>query len=129
MLRGWMFVFTLSVACSWVSFALAAPHHDTARADEVERIKVLLKAGAEVNARDKRGGTTLHVAAGLAGDPAIVKALAAAGGDPNAGDRYGETPLHWAAAVSDTPAVIRVLVKAGARVDARTKHGRETPLH
>ncbi len=53
----------------------------------------LLKAGSDPNARNKKGGTPLAVAASE-GCRECFKRLLAAGADPFAADGDGETPLH-----------------------------------
>ena len=63
MIRRWMFVLVVLVACLWVSSAFAAPIHDAADAGNVERIKALLKAGTDVNASNHVGMAPLQLAA------------------------------------------------------------------
>src|ERR1700736_4466342 len=80
----------------FVSAALAGDMHNAARAGDVERVKALLAAGADVNLRDSLGGTALHDAA-WAGDKTIVTLLLDHGADVNA--RHMEsssTPLQYA---------------------------------
>ena len=63
------------------------------------RRAVLAKAGAEVNARDARGGwTPLHLAAWFSKTPAVVAALLAVGADPAARDKADKTPWDYAKA-------------------------------
>lgn len=73
-------------------------------------LKLVLDAGAPVDARNRWQATPLTVAAGD-GDLGKVKLLLARGADPNAQDETGGTPL-----VSTTdPAIRAALVAAGAR--------------
>ena len=83
-----------------------------------ERIAIdaLVKAGADVNARDIYGCTALHNAAGRLNLDALL-ALLEHGADLNAQDEDQDTPLHWAAAKARThPAakVVGSLLRAGA---------------
>lgn len=85
-----------------------------------------MAAGA-VHARDERGLTALHVAAGR-GDAARVRALLAAGADPAALDSaIGASPLHHAAQ-SGSVDVVRLLLEAGAPVDLQAPSHGMTPL-
>jgi len=62
-----------------------------------EAVKLLLDAGAKVDARDVRGMTPLMLAIGTDGaDPQIVKMLLDKGADPNIKSLAGETALDWA---------------------------------
>ena len=87
----------------------------------------LLAAGANLNARDRSGGTPLnkaadHVSAALAG------ALLEGGADPNPPAGRGKSPLETAA-WSGNPEVIRLLTAAGAEVNRRNRDDGSTPLH
>ena len=80
----------------------------------------------DLNARDEKGRTPLHVAAVISKQPAVVAALAKGGAELDARDEKGRTPLHLAAVLGQ-PAIVSALVKAGADLDARDERGR-TPL-
>ena len=90
----------------------AGPLHNAARSGDLSAVKMLLEAGADPNARGRRGATPLHEAA-YNDNLAVVEALLAAGADPNAGERGGATPLHEAAH-NDNPAIVKALLAAGA---------------
>lgn len=66
--------------------------HYAASSDQIDAIKVLLDAGADIHARGMAGGTALHRAA-IAGQFHAVKVLLEAGADVNARDESRETPL------------------------------------
>lgn len=85
-----------------------------ARGDEA-RISVLLRQGADADARDERGRPAVLVAAS-AGRPQVVRVLARAGADLDASDRNGWTALHQAASGGDLAAT-RALLEEGARAD------------
>jgi Ankyrin repeats (3 copies) len=77
--------------------------------------KLLLDAGAKVNAEDIRGMTPLMLAvASEHQDAGVVRLLLKAGADPNARSKAGETVLDWARKYGD-PAVIATLQRAGAK--------------
>ncbi|CBX97785.1 hypothetical protein LEMA_P091940.1 [Plenodomus lingam JN3] len=83
----------------------------------VEIIRILLDAGANVNARTRDGETALHVAI-RHGRSDIVDVIIAAGPDLDVQtDESGETPLHLAAATSGSLATIVTLLRMGARYD------------
>ena len=112
----------------------ATPLHEASRfTRDPAVISAMVRAGAEVNARDNRGYTPLHLAARHNTDPVIVSVLVKAGAEVNSRASgyhidYGwdYTPLHEATA-NPNPAVAAALVEAGARVNAGGWEG--TPLH
>jgi hypothetical protein len=94
-----------------------------------EAVQALVKAGADVDARDTWGMTALHRAAhyGAAG---AVRALLAAGANVGAGGSFrGPTPLHLAAQSGRQEAIgtMEALLAGGADVNAPDTGGR-TPL-
>jgi len=114
------------------AFFLAAKNTD------LEAVKVLLEAGADVNIPSADGTTPLMVAAGLGiwyvgedggtlpgqEDEAldVVKLTVEHGSDVNAVNQMGETPLHGAAFRGFNP-IAQYLVDKGAKLDARDKRG------
>ncbi len=91
-------------------------------------VDLLLKAGANLKARNLKGQTALHMACSKETSQEIVIRLLAAGADPNADDFSGITPLHMAvlrSGVSEPgkPTRIQLLLKAGAIVGRPDHHG------
>ncbi len=114
------------------------PLHQAARSGTAEVVRVLLEAGAEVDAWATGfsvdwgwGWTPLHLAARSNPDPDVVTALAEAGADLGAPSREsyrrGNTPLHYVGA-NPNPEIATALLDAGADVHAPSASGR-TPLH
>ena len=80
-----------------------------------ELIETLLRAGADVNARERRGMSALMLsAASETQDVEVVRLLLKAGADVNLRSAAGETALDWARKFGSPP-VIRVLQEAGAK--------------
>ena len=70
----------------------STPLHDAAaNSSSPAMLEVLLKAGADVYAKDKCGNTPLHLAASFSA-VAEVEVLLKAGADPSAIDNAGKTP-------------------------------------
>ena len=91
----------------------------------------LIKAGANVRAKNRRGGEPLHAAAfGNPSSPrwdppaqaATIACLIEAGADPNAQNMDGATPLHRAVRTRCAGAV-RALLDHGADPSVRNKNG------
>ena len=115
-------------------------HYLCLRADRVETrvacislvVRMLLEAGADINAPDERQFTPLHHAATW-GHANVAAALIKAGADVNRGDANNVTPLHWACRNSLAPrlhGIIKstlLLIRNSAAVDARDSSG-STPL-
>ena len=112
----------------WSDCSKCTPLHRAAMHNEnVAVIEALLKAGADVKARNKYKSTPLHRAAMHNENVAVIEALLKAGADPMARDKLKDTPLHDAARFNENPAVIEALLKAGADLSALNDDGR-TPL-
>ncbi|MDR1045260.1 MAG: ankyrin repeat domain-containing protein [Candidatus Adiutrix sp.] len=85
------------------------------------KAEILLKAGADVNAKDSLGETALHRAAEF-GSLDLVKTLLAAGADVNAVDNLGHTPLARASRIApplpaeEHVALLKLLLDSGADV-------------
>ena len=96
-------------------------------------VRACLRAGADPDARDKKGVTPLHWAANN-GNAAAVRALLEAGADPNArDDEHGDTPLHYAVFYSLASGVgfagVGLLLDAGADPNVHDYTYGQTPLH
>ncbi len=105
--------------------------HLAAAAYDVKVVKALLKRGARVGARNRRGAEPLHYASdGHADAPAwnpkaqaaTIALLLEAGADPNALDKSGVAPLHRAARTRCSAAV-RALLTGGAKAELSNASG------
>jgi len=87
-----------------------------------EVIATLLKAGADINARDIDGKTALIWAADINPNPDVITTLLKAGAEIEAIDKIGETSLI-VAAEGNKPEVVKVLLDAGANPGAKDNAG------
>jgi ankyrin repeat protein len=95
------------------------------RNNDLARLQTMIRDGADVNARDKRGETPLMYAATV-GSVDAMKFLIAKGADVNAQTTTsGATALIWSA--TDL-AKVKLLVEHGANVNTATERGRTALL-
>ena len=103
--------------------ATRGPHgstalHSAANDGHFEASKLLIKYGAEVDARNEFGWSPLHYAV-RRGDCSVVKLLLQHGASPNALDEKNQTPLHVVAQEDHTD-VLEILIQNGSDVNAKT---------
>jgi len=90
------------------------PLHSAAAGRHHEVCRLLIAAGADVNARQRHGFTPLHAAA-QHGDVELVELLLSAGADPRAPRDDGETPADTAEAAGHTDVARRLREVAAER--------------
>ena len=102
--------------------------HWAATHGDVDDARMLVSAGARVDALTRNGNyTPLHLAA-KAGSAKAIRTLLGAGANANAKTSSGgATPLHFAAAQGNVESIDALLDK-GATVDAREGAWSQTPL-
>ncbi len=103
------------------SWAAEANLIDAASAGDLARVRSLLAAGSDVNAKDKDGVTAL-MKASQSGRIEVVRALLEAKANVNAKLKNGSTALMYAMK-NDHVDVVRALLAAGADVNAKDKDG------
>ena len=92
------------------------------------KVRLLLDAGADVNAASQIGRTPLIVAASANGSAEAVQLLLAKGAKVNVADDVGITPIA-AAAIVDDGDVVKLLLDNGADVNLQATTGQAaTPL-
>ena len=92
---------------------------EAATIGDIDAVKQSLAGGADVNAREKWGGTPLHWAANW-GHKEIAEMLIAAGADVNAKDHNDYTPLDFANRLKHTE-LADLLRKHGGKTGAELK--------
>lgn len=97
-----------------------------ASAGDVAEARRLLKAGADIEARNDKQHTSLHLAV-LALSSPLVNLLIRADADVSAVGGTGETPLHLAIA-NELLTISKALLSAGASLEACDNIG-GSPLH
>jgi uncharacterized protein len=94
---------------------------DAAFVCDLIKVRQLLAAGADPNARDEDSRTPLFSAV-LGGSIGLVGLLLESGADVNASDSHGFSALHFAAQ-EELPEMARLLVAKGADVNAQDEDG------
>src|SRR4051812_22046854 len=94
--------------------------------DDLELVRALIKAGANVKLKNQFGTSALTEAA-IIGSAPIIEALLKAGADPNFRTTDGETPL-MAAARSGKVDAAKVLLAAGANINAKETWGGQSAI-
>ncbi len=101
--------------------------HVAAAAFRRSSIELLVRSGAALDAKNRRGAEPLHYAADAnrwnpQAQAEAIKCLLSAGANPHAVDANGATPLHRAVRTRSAAAV-RALLRGGSDVHARNKNG------
>jgi hypothetical protein len=96
--------------------------HSAASAGDAERVRELLKKGADPNAKNEYGLTPLHIAA-IRGRVDVVRFLLEHGANPNARDKDSMTPLHL---MSEYYEFLSLLTSYGDK-DEVLKYGKTPP--
>jgi ankyrin repeat protein len=109
-----------------VKFRLWPPLWQAAHDERIDTMKVLLKAGANVDGQNHRGETYLVTSAVF--DTPVLKILLEAGANPNALDSDGATALMKASGYGYEDAVT-LLIKHGANVNFKDNKGRSALMH
>ena len=120
-------IVTVALAFAGLRAAADAPVADAAMRGDVEKVRALLRDGADVNAAQGDGMTALHWAS-LNGDLATLNVLLTAGATTEPLTRIGRyTPLHLSSSRGHGAIVARLL-EAGSKPTALTETGVQ-PLH
>jgi ankyrin repeat protein len=110
------------------SFPIAEPALSHAViAGDIAKVKEIIDAGADVNAKDTLDRTPLHLAA-FHGRAKIIDLLIAHGADVNARDLTATPPLHVAVIAGKQGAAVRMLLDRHADLHAINEEG-QTALH
>jgi ankyrin repeat protein len=108
------------------NFRFWPPLEEAASRTKLDVMKILLEAGAKVDAVDKHGVT--YVAASGYFFPNVLKILLDAGANPNATDRDGQTALMRASNYGYEDSVV-LLIEHGAVVNQKDNQGRTALMH
>lgn len=88
---------------------------------DIEHVKSLLSGGADINEKNRLGGTPLHTAISKKNEE-IAQLLISKGPDLNAKDKQGRTPLYLAVE-NGMKSLVELLVSKGVDINAMTIRG------
>jgi hypothetical protein len=97
--------------------------HIATQFGQQEAVKLLIREGADKNARNQDNQTPLHLAACYNVEPVIPQFLIGAGASLDPIDRWKWTPLFWAC-YRDHYLTFQELIKGGAQKDIRDNSGK-----
>lgn len=99
------------------------PIHLAAQTGNIDTIRILVQAGAEINSKVRQTQMTpIHYAAEYQNNDDHIHGLADLGADIDGNDYLGWTPLHWASWRGHL-ASLDALLECGADVNAKTLDG------
>jgi ankyrin repeat protein len=101
--------------------------HWAAYREDLGMLRLLIPAGANVNAVNRLKAVTPLLIAATAGNAAVIDLLLRSGADANQANALGTTPLMLAAA-SGSVAAVRTLLDHGANIDTRESARRQTAV-
>ena len=105
----------------------ATPLHEAVRYGRVDIARLLLAAGAKVNAMDSLGKTPILLIIPASAQQAMYPLLIKSRANVNQKDMYGDTVLHVATMANAPVNTLALLVSNGASINERNKEG-VTPL-
>ena len=103
------------------------PLMHAARSAKIDAVRLLARAGADVNAKETWNGQTALMWAAADGDSAMVTALLELGADLKAKSNAGTTPFMFAVRKGDLRSV-QAMIAAGANVNEKRSGDSATPL-
>ncbi len=106
--------------------AFAGPLHEATRDGDLEQVRALIDAGADLDVRGDNGETPLNIAI-LEGQVLVASLLIDRGADIQARNKGGFTPLH-AAAYANVVEIAEKLLSRGADVKDQMNKAGVTPL-
>lgn len=125
-MKGRIASMILALGFGFIGCAATTALHEAGKVGNLVKVKELVSQEPQlIPARDKFGGTPLHVAAAF-GHKEVAEFLLANGADINATMEFDVTPLHLAAGYGYKD-VAELLLAKGADANARNKYG-QTPL-
>lgn len=119
-------LFVIAVSAFNNSIVMAESLGDAVNAGDIEKVKLLIEKGENVNSKDSFGRPLLNAAAAH-NHINILELLISKGANTNGRDQDGCTPLHTAAFWASKEISV-ILISKGAEINSRDKFGL-TPLH